>query len=99
LLEAPRSESPAAVRDRAILALMGRHGLRVAEVAGLKVSSVDLDAGTVRVTGKGHKTRTVYLTEASAAASHQWLDSGRVLPIQGSLACSSLWTGCTRAAG
>jgi integrase/recombinase XerC len=53
---------------------MGRHGLRVSEVAGLEVGSVDFDAGTVRVTGKGHKTRTVYLTEASVAALRQWLD-------------------------
>jgi integrase/recombinase XerC len=43
-------------------------------VAGLTVDSVDFDAGAVRVTGKGHKTRTVYLTEASAVALREWLD-------------------------
>jgi integrase/recombinase XerD len=42
ILEAPRGNDPAAVRDRAILALMGRHGLRVSEVANLSFSSVDL---------------------------------------------------------
>jgi site-specific recombinase XerD len=35
---------------------------------------VDLDAGTVLVTGKGHKTRTIYLTDASAAVLADWLN-------------------------
>jgi integrase/recombinase XerD len=74
LLDAPKGDGAPAVRDRAILALMGRHGLRVSEVAGLTVGAVDFDAGTVRVTGKGHKTRTVCLTEASAEALRAWLD-------------------------
>ena len=39
LLDAPKGDNPAAVRDRAILALMGRHGLRVSEVAGLTADS------------------------------------------------------------
>ena len=62
LLDASKGDGAAAVRDRAILALMGRHGLRVPEVAGLIVDAVGLDAGTVRVTGKGRKTRTGALT-------------------------------------
>ena len=74
VLEAPRGNGPAAVRDRAILAMMGRHGLRVSEVAGLTVDSVDFDAGTVRVVGKGRKSRTVYLIESSAEALRAWLD-------------------------
>jgi site-specific recombinase XerD len=75
LLDAPKGDNPAAVRDRAILTLMGRHGLRVSEVAGLKADSVDFDAGTVRAVGKGRKSRTVYLIESSAEALRQWLDS------------------------
>ena len=45
LLEAPTGDDPAAHRDRAILTLMGRHGLRVSEVAGLTVGSADLTRG------------------------------------------------------
>jgi site-specific recombinase XerD len=74
LLDAPRGNDPAAVRDRAILTLMGRHGLRVSEVAELTADAVDFDAGTVRVVGKGRKSRTVYLIESSAEALRAWLD-------------------------
>jgi integrase/recombinase XerD len=74
LLDAPKDNGAPAVRDRAILALMGRQGLRVSEVAGLTIGCVDFDAETVRVTSKGRKTRTVYLTETPAGALHTWLD-------------------------
>ena len=67
LLEAPVGEGIQATRDRAILALMGVHGLRAAEVAGLEADDADLDRGIVNVEGKGRKRRTVYLTEQSAA--------------------------------
>ena len=40
----------------------------------MTVDSVDFDAGTIKVVGKGRKTRTVHLTETSAAALRQWLD-------------------------
>jgi integrase/recombinase XerC len=73
LLDAPKGDSPAAIRDRVMLALMGRHGLRVLEVAGLMVDDVDLEAGTVRVLGKGSKERTIYLIEATSEVLHQWL--------------------------
>ena len=53
LLDAPKGSNPAVYRDRAILTLMGRHGLRVSEVAGLTVDSVDLDGGLIQVLGKG----------------------------------------------
>jgi len=86
LLDAPQGDSPSAIRDRAILGLMGRHGLRVSEVArpvydedgrkrsGLEVSDVDLDAGTVMVTGKGRKQRTICLTEVTAGAISKWVN-------------------------
>lgn len=46
-------------RDRAILNLFYGGGLRLSEVAGVKPSDLDYDAGTVRVLGKGRKTRIV----------------------------------------
>ena len=73
LLDAPTGDDPATVRDRAILALMGHHGLRVSEVAGLTVDTVDF-TGTIKVLGKRRKVRKVYLTETSTVALRQWLD-------------------------
>jgi len=73
LLDAPEGVGLRATRDRAVLALLARHGLRVSEVAALSAADVNLEARTVSVTGKGRKTRTIYLTEASARALSAWL--------------------------
>ncbi|MBN1139142.1 MAG: tyrosine-type recombinase/integrase [Anaerolineae bacterium] len=73
LLAAPQGDSPQAKRDRAVLSLMGMHGLRVAEVAGLQVDDVDLTANVIKVLGKGRKVRTVYLIEQTAELLAVWL--------------------------
>jgi site-specific recombinase XerD len=52
---------------------MGVHGLRVAEVAGLTLSDVDLSESVVRVLGKGRKVRTVYLTDRTTQVLADWL--------------------------
>lgn len=48
-----------AVRDRAMLELFYSSGLRLSELIGLHWLDLDLDAGEVRVLGKGRKTRIV----------------------------------------
>jgi site-specific recombinase XerD len=73
LLAAPQGDGPLSRRNRAILALMGVHGLRVAEVAGLKLDDVDLSESVVRVLGKGRKVRTVYLTDQTTQVLADWL--------------------------
>lgn len=84
LLNAPDPQTAKGKRDRAILALMGRHGLRVAEVAALTVADLDLgDPSTVQVSGKGSKTRKVYLTPPAVAALRDWL---KVRPVNGTTA-------------
>ena len=50
---------PLLVRDRAILELFYSSGLRLAELAGLNLVDLDADDRTVRVIGKGDKTRVV----------------------------------------
>lgn len=59
LLEAPDGATPAGQRDRAILELLYGSGLRISELTGLDVDDLDLEAGSVRVLGKGGKEREV----------------------------------------
>ena len=74
LLAAPQGDGLIARRNRAILALLGVHGLRVAEVAGLRPEDVDLGAAEVRVLGKGRKIRTVYLIDHTVGLLADWLE-------------------------
>lgn len=61
-------------RDRALIILMYRTGLRIGEALALRPSDVDLARGTVRVLhGKGDKARTVGLGDAAIAAITSWL--------------------------
>jgi integrase/recombinase XerC len=66
-----------AMRDLAILELMYGSGLRVSEVAGLAVQSVDLDRQRVLVFGKGAKEREVPVSDPAADAVASWLAEGR----------------------
>jgi integrase/recombinase XerD len=70
LLAAPETDSPTGMRDRGMLELIYACGLRVSELVGVKLSHVDLNAGVVRVLGKGAKERLVPLGEEAIG----WLD-------------------------
>jgi len=60
LLLACSPDSDTGKRNRALLAVMWRTGLRCSEVLALRVSDVDAERGTIRVLrGKGCKARTV----------------------------------------
>jgi integrase/recombinase XerC len=56
------------VRDRAMLELFYSSGLRLSELIGLRWLDIDLDAGEVRVLGKGRKTRIVPVGRHAIAA-------------------------------
>jgi len=68
-----RGDHPIATRDRAIMELFYSSGLRLAELAGLGLTDVDLIEGTVRVTGKGAKTRIVPVGAKAREALRDWL--------------------------
>ncbi len=70
LLSAPDVDTPAGLRDRAMLELMYACGLRVSELVGLPANGVNLRQGVLRVTGKGSRERLVPLGEE---AQH-WLE-------------------------
>ena len=59
LLEAPDTSKPLGVRDAAMLELLYAAGLRVSELINLKLQDINLEAGFVRIFGKGSKERIV----------------------------------------
>src|SRR5262245_53858238 len=65
LLAAPDVSTDEGIRDRPILELMYATGLRVSELASLKQSDVDLQAGLVVCHGKGSKERRVPLGKSA----------------------------------
>jgi len=71
LLEIPAGEGLSA-RDRAIMELLYSSGLRLAELVGLDVMSLDLKDRTVQVLGKGRKARIVPVGRAAAQALRVW---------------------------
>lgn len=66
-------EDPLALRDRAILELVYSSGLRLAEVVSLNETDIDFADQTVRVTGKGSKTRVVPIGRYAINALQNWL--------------------------
>jgi len=72
LLEMPH-EDPLSTRDWAIMELLYSSGLRLAELASLDITDIDLADRTVRVTGKGSKTRVVPLGRFAVEALQKWL--------------------------
>jgi integrase/recombinase XerD len=63
LLAAPDVATPLGLRDRAMLETLYATGLRVSELVALKTFEANLEAGVVRVMGKGSKERLVPLGE------------------------------------
>ncbi len=59
LLGTPDTAKPVGARDCAMLELLYAAGLRVSELVNLKLQDVNLEAGFVRVIGKGSKERVV----------------------------------------
>ncbi len=68
-----RVDDALSARDKAMMELFYSSGLRLGELAGLDVSAVDLEDRTVRVLGKGHKTRIVPIGRHAIEALKRWL--------------------------
>jgi integrase/recombinase XerC len=68
-----RGDDRLGVRDQAIMELLYSSGLRLAELLGLNLADVDLRDRTVRVLGKGSRTRIVPVGRPALAALERWL--------------------------
>jgi integrase/recombinase XerD len=77
LLDAGPTTTPAGLRDAAMLATLYATGLRVSELCGLLRAEANLNAGYLRVTGKGKKTRVVPLGELAQQRIEAYLEGGR----------------------
>jgi site-specific recombinase XerD len=57
-------------------------GMRLAELVGLDVDTVDLESGFLRVMGKGRKERLIPINSAARQLLHRWL-AERPAPLPG----------------
>ena len=75
LLDAVRNdkESKTRVRDYAIITLFLNTGMRLSELVGLNLESLDPEVTTVKVFGKGSKERVIYLNKAARGALIDYL--------------------------
>ncbi|NLE65182.1 MAG: site-specific tyrosine recombinase XerD [Elusimicrobia bacterium] len=91
-----------AVRDRAMLELFYASGLRVSELAGLSLESVNLQVGFVRCLGKGSKERIIPVGKGAREALERYLQKARARLLGGrassALFLSRLGTPLTRQA-
>lgn len=78
LLDQVEGDTAVARRDRAILEVLYGTGARISEVCALSLGDVDLEAGLLRLFGKGAKERVVPIGRFARVALGQWLnENGR----------------------
>jgi integrase/recombinase XerC len=74
-----RTDDELSARDKAIMELFYSSGLRLAELVGLHLHDLDLFDRTVRVVGKGNKTRIVPVGRHAIDAIRSWLTERALL--------------------
>ena len=89
LLDAPNLRYPTGLRNRCMLEIMYRAGLRVGEVCALKPRDVDLQRGIVRIhDGKGGDGTAYFDAETLRILIDQWKAIRRALPKSEYLFCT-----------
>lgn len=74
LLESTRSQSDFPERDYCMVVLFLNCGMRLSELVGMNVGDIDLEHRQIRLFGKGHKERMVYLNDACIEALQLYLN-------------------------
>jgi site-specific recombinase XerD len=84
LIGACSNRAPTGIRNRALIAVLWRCGLRLGEALALEPRDADLHAGALRVRhGKGDRSRTVGLDDGTQALLARWLDRRQRLGVNG----------------
>ncbi|MGN6872249.1 MAG: tyrosine-type recombinase/integrase [Solirubrobacteraceae bacterium] len=74
LMAQPNLGCPTGLRDRCLLQLMHRCGMRISEACAIRLGDVDWDSGRIRVIGKGDKERVAYADQRTLALLERWRD-------------------------
>lgn len=77
LLVPETPETPQSLCDQAILELAYASGLRLAELRGVRLEQLHLEAGFINVIGKGNKERVLPLGKKAVAALERYISVGR----------------------
>jgi len=77
LLERIPVKTPLEARDRAMFELAYSCGLRAEEIVNLDVDSIDFESESLRVVGKGQKTRLVPIGEPAQRSLRRYLETAR----------------------
>ena len=82
----PASNAPSnqwhTTRDQAMLELLYSSGLRLSEIVGSNIPSIDWDDATIRVIGKGNKERVIPVGSMALKAIKRWLSVRDQLPLK-----------------
>jgi len=74
LIEAVVAKDERALRDKAVLETFYSTGIRISELAGLKVDDIDFIGSIIKVLGKGRKERIVPIGEHAIKAIRAYLE-------------------------
>jgi integrase/recombinase XerD len=77
LLESISTDQPLGLRDKAMVELLYACGLRISELAGARLENLHLEERTIRVTGKGNKTRMIPVGRKACDAIAEYLAKER----------------------
>ena len=83
LLNSFNLKKPRELRNAAMVEIMYGAGLRVSELIHVKVQDIHLDAGIIRVMGKGARERMVPLGQKACQVTREWMEQGRPLLLKG----------------
>ncbi|MEA3474922.1 MAG: tyrosine recombinase XerC [Candidatus Cloacimonadota bacterium] len=73
VLNIPDSDNILGIRNKAILELLYSSGIRISELAGLKISNVNHKKGLIKVMGKRRKTRIIPIGSYAQKALQNYL--------------------------